>query len=373
MRSAKTPLSEALPYNGEVSTHLEVEISSLLNSYGDPVLVADELIRRWDRNLLSEPEQNDCAFFLVASGLYIRLFEQIVRLTEDDRALPWTALAEALGRGRVPLSAAECKALLEGATAQDALESLVQSKSIGPAIDPSLLANFEKERLAAEIRRTAAITQRRLALKERLEFLRTNRMSEEEAKTLREIDQLFPNDPDFLFEKEAFELRWANEVIANSTTSSDATKDLRWKSEYLNSEQNLGKELIVERAIDLARENPRRAYDLALSLHFMDFHTEAIDVLEYSTDQVKVDWLRLELFIHGRQFVNALDHASYLEVKYATLPDTAFAVVYGRARSLMGLEQKTMAIELLRSLVRIRPHYRSAHSLLMEWTAEGDT
>jgi hypothetical protein len=352
-----------------VPTPLEAEISSLLREMRDPASVADELARRWERNLLSEPEQADCAQFFVASGLYVRLFGQVVRLVEDGQLLPWTALAEAIGRARIRLVAHEISSLVQGAEAQNAIPELLRSRQLD-AWHPDLL----RRRSLEQQEQLERIKRRKQELKEKLEFMRNNHLQDEEAKVLAEVQNIFPGDPEFQHEQEAYQLRWAKEVISNSSTTTDLTQDLIWKSEKLAPEQEIGKDLIVRRAKVLAAEHPERAYDLALGLHFMEMHAEAIEVLNEGTSAAlsPSDWLRLELMISARQFVNALDEASQLELKYAGLPDTAFAVVYSRARALWGLGQKAMATELLRSLVRIRPQYRSAHSLLMEWTSGGE-
>ena len=48
--------------------------------------------------------------------------------------------------------------------------------------------------------------------------------------------------------------------------------------------------------------------------------------------------------------------------------DKVVAITYARARALKGLGQDDLATDLLRSLVRVRPSYKSAQSLLMDWS-----
>jgi hypothetical protein len=61
-----------------------------------------------------------------------------------------------------------------------------------------------------------------------------------------------------------------------------------------------------------------------------------------------------------------------MEIKYISDPETTFAVSYLRAQALQGLGQHGSALEIMQSIVRVRPNYRSAHSLILEWT-EGAT
>ena len=350
-------------------TPLEAEISEMLQDGNDPVLIADDLVRRWERNLLSESQQSDCARFLVASSQYIRLFEQVVRLADENQSLPWTDFAEALGRGHVQIKPEEMNALLEGAQEQNQVAEFVQSRQL----------DLWDKRLAA-LRATSAdqkqrdYANRKVLLREKLEFMRSQRLSSEEAKVLDEIQQLFPNDPQFASEKEAFEIRSANEIINNFTHSqNNIAEDLLWKSQRLSPELNEAKIRIVERAREIIAKSPQNAYDLALAMHFMDFNHDSLELLSLvprPVDPVRArssDWLRLELMIRARQFVNVLDYTGQIEIIYANEPETAFAVTYARARALWGLGQHEMAVDLLSSLVRIRPNYRSASSLLTDW------
>lgn len=344
-------------------TPLEAEISSLLNETGDATQVADELVRRWERNLLDEQEQIDCAQFLVAAGLYPLLLRQLARMLKEELPLPWAQVAEALGRARIPLNDKEVRAIFAGAESQNAIRKLVRSHQLD-----IWDRGFGDRRSRVKSEMALEFEQRKLALKDKLEFMRNARMYEQEEKVLEEIEMLFPNEPEFANDRESFKIRWAREIISKSSSATDITQDLEWRTEKLPPEQVTAKGLIVERAKELAHENPRLAYDLAVCLHFMNFNAEALEVLEEAHGSHAADWLRLELMIRARQYVNALDEAAHLEVAYAGDPEAVFAVVYARARALWGLGQNSMAIDLLRSLVKIRPQYKSAQSLLMDWT-----
>ncbi len=346
---------------------LEAEISSLLREQGDPVLVAENLLQRWRRHLLNEQEQIDCAQFLVAAGLYPLLLGEIVHLIKSGSKLPWAQFAECLGRAGIKPDEFELQALFDAAELQEALPQFLQSRQL------DLFSRaFSEKRNSLNKKRTEDLQARKQALMDKLEFMRSHRMHEQQAQVIDEIQALFPEEADIKAEKEALELRWAREIVAKSTSVTDATGDvawnLRWKLERLPPEQMSAKAMIVERAGEIAKGDPQIAYDLAISLHLMDFNAEAIELLNLADSSPATDWLRLELMIHARQFVNALDEVSRLEIVYAGEPEAAFAAVYARARALHGLGQTPMAVDLLRSLVRIRPQYKSAQSLLMDWS-----
>lgn len=349
----------------------EAEIHVLLQEQGDPSGVADELLRRWNLNLLNEDEIFESANFLLHAGLHSRLFRALESALKSQSKMPWGAVVEALGEARVKIDPLEAQALLYGARAQEAELDLARSRKLD---DKHSLFRELQARFLAE--RALKLEARRKELKERIQFLKTGRMFAQEAEALREMEALFPDDQEFARERESFEIRLARDVIARASHSATTpTIDLDWRIEKLEPEGRGSKALIVARAKELIGSRPKLAYDLALALHFMDFNAEAVEVLDLAhprgpekADVFQVDWLRLELMLQGRQFLHALDEAARLELAYAGDPETSFSVIYARARALKGLGQDSMAVDLMRSLVKIRPNYKSAHSLLLDWS-----
>lgn len=347
-------------------TPFEAEIGSLLRELGSPEAVANDLVRRWDLNVLSPDEQKDCAQFFNAAGLYPVFFKQVRNLTNEKAQIPWAQFADALGRARIKPSEKEIDAIFSGAKSQEALSELVLSHQL----DIWSRRFSEVRSQIAKVRETE-LENRRQNLKEELAFMRANRLVQEEAKILKEAEALFPSDQDVKQDREAFEIRWARDVIAkaNLEFETPAADLLAQRSERLTPEQESAKNMIVARALEVAEAQPMLAYDLAMSLHFMDFHQEAITVLEKAPISPSADWLKLDLLIAARLFVDALTEASRLESIYSpTDPEATFSATYARARALKGLGEIESAIELMRGLVRVRPGYKSAQSFLLDWS-----
>lgn len=347
-------------------TPFESEISALLRESQNPRRVAEDLVQRWRHRILSETEQTDVAQFLLAAGYYPLLFEQIGMMASEKHRLPWAQFVEVLGRSGIKPDEYEVRALVEGAESQ---EGGIAEFFKSPYID-ILDASLAERRAAIRAAKGAEIEEKKSALKDKLQFMRANRLFDQEAQVLEEIQAMFPEEPEFAAERESFQLRWAREIISNASTEVDVDlpSDLHWKLEKLPPEQSAMKKLIVARATEIARDKPTSAYDMAIALHLMDMNAEAIEMLSLGMSSSRADWLKLELMLMARQFVSALDHAAEVEIKYAGDPDAAFAVIYARARALHGLGQDSLAVDLLRSLVKIRPNYKSAQSLLMEWS-----
>lgn len=343
-------------------TSFEAEISSLLQSQGDAEKVADELLSRLSRNLLTDAEARDAYQFLLAAGFLPRIFKAVEGAIDRTAIVPWAQFSDAIGLANIRPDEFEAQAIYDAAESQQALDDLVRSVALD-----EYHAGFKDHRGKVAEARARETNERRQSLKDKLAYMRAHRLFEQEAQVLDELQALFPDESDIKSAREALEIRWAREVIANSVASSDPTADLQFRVDSLTPELAAMKNLLTQRARELAEGEPRLAYDLAASLHMMDFNNEALQILAYARGSKAADWLRLELMVRSRQFVSALDEAAKLEAAYADDPDAAFAAAYARARALHGLGQSAQAIELLRSLLRIRPHYKSAQSLLTEW------
>jgi hypothetical protein len=348
---------------GRLPTPLEAEISSLLLELGEPNQVANELLRRWNHQILTADERSDVANFIVAAGLSSVFFEQIIRLCDNSDVLPWGALAEAIGYAKIKPDLREIEALFEGATEQNALEDLLRSHRLD-----IWSRKFSETRAELRQKKINLIDSRKQELKEKIRFLRSHRLYEQEAELLEQAQAMHPEETEFRIDRKALELQWARDVIAQSAARSETDAHAAWPREILSSDLAASKLLIVNEALRLAAQDSSLAYDLGLTLHFMEFHAEALQVLEYATSSYAVDWLKLELMIFSRQFANALNEASLLEAKYPTDPEAAFSAAYARARALHGLGERDLAADVLRGIVAVRPLYKSAHSLLMEWS-----
>jgi thioredoxin-like negative regulator of GroEL len=99
----------------------------------------------------------------------------------------------------------------------------------------------------------------------------------------------------------------------------------------------------------------------------MELFEQARKLLEMAPSTLAVDWLYLDVLLKCRRYAEGLDALLTLERRYANDPETTFAATYARAQALAGLGQVGAAAALLKSLVSIRPGYRSAHSLLLQW------
>lgn len=345
--------------------HLEMQLHDLFSELGDLDQVAEAIANRWEKNLLSPEEQREAARFLLKRGEYKKLAQQLTRLLSSKQKLPWAELALAIEASGVELTAEEKRALTEGVSEQNTYEeALLVTSSV--QWDPI----FEKKNTERSARLAQELIQKREFVKDKVNYFRSQRMHKEEAAALAELRLMFPDDASLPEDQRSADERWAYEVVAQGAIERDLLETLNKKVSELTNDQQQMKSVLVSNARQQLKEHPKQAYDLALHLHFMEFHLEAIEILESVGEQLSEAelWLRLELMIKSRKFVQALEETHYLEEKFADQPDAVFAAIYSRSICLWELGQGALAVDLLKSIVRIRPGYRSAHSLLIAWT-----
>ncbi|HEX4926005.1 MAG TPA: hypothetical protein VFV50_18070, partial [Bdellovibrionales bacterium] len=97
----------------------------------------------------------------------------------------------------------------------------------------------------------------------------------------------------------------------------------------------------------------------------------ALEALAFARPQTPASqWLELDLLLETQRYVEVLQQADRLERKYSSDPDASFSAAYARAIALHGLGERTQATTLLEGIVKVRPTYRSAHSMLLKWKDE---
>jgi hypothetical protein len=202
----------------------------------------------------------------------------------------------------------------------------------------------------------------RKQLFEELELLRTQQLYENENLLLLKLKKIFSNDPDVDKEIQITRERKAYEVL----NKYDALQASSFKNEQHENEILEGN-LFWNSILQNQKENPEMTYDLALACWMLEDYSGALELLNSSPSKYEVVWLRMELLLKTRRYLELLDALPEIEMKYSSDPETFFATALLRAQSYWGLGQKHSAIEILESLIATRPHYRSATVLLNQW------
>ncbi len=344
---------------------VELKIRDFLNENKDVRSAANALTATWKKNLYSPKEQFVVAQFFLNAGLVSSFIKEVRYLIEQERHLPWAQISEVLNDLQTIPNAEEQKAIVQGVRKQGAMgEILLSPRAV------NLAPRIAKEKELAETQNLERQNEQKLALREKIEFLRSQRMMDDESKALKQYHLTYPDDVDASLDQNAFDVRWARHIVGENIDHRSLQTIIEEKGAPLSKDQLAIRKLMVSKAKEMVKNAPEKNYDLAMTLAFMDFYEDALDILRLSPRSNEASWFELELLINSRRFLEALELSQQLEVKFAQEPESSFAAIYARARALWGLGQRSEAIEFMRSIVKVRANYKNAHSLLSHWVGQ---
>ncbi len=344
---------------------VELQIRDFLNDNKDVASVAGALSKAWKNNLYNSKEQFVVAQFFLNAGLQSTFLREVEKLLGHERHLPWAQIAEVLAELQIQPNSEEEKAIVNGVRDQDAMNEVLRS----PRSD-RLASIIAKSRVLNEIKELDARNEKKLALREKIEFLRSQRMMDDESKALKQYHLTYPDDHDASLDQKAFDERWARHIVGENIDHRSMQTIIEEKGTPIGCEQAIVRSLMMTHARELVQKHPEKNYDLAMALAFMDFSEEAVEILRLSARSPEAEWFELELLLKSRKFLEALELSQQLEVKFVEDPESSFAAIYARARALWGLGQKSQAVDFMKSIVKIKAHYKNAHSLLDHWIGQ---
>lgn len=355
-----------------MSQFIETKIQQLLFELNDFERVADSLLKEWDRGKLSAADKRSIAFYLVNTSLYPSLLDRITNQIQSDGAIDWQLFFHTLAFIEKNYS---YKLEQKTITAlREALEDKPPKNKVFISTETEVYDHFSEHCLDPEklkLNLQNLYEEKVQETHDRLQFLKSQRLFDEEKKTLDLLKNLNPTSRSThqnLWED--YKERWAYHILnLNQKTIVSQRAEQNLNIKWQDSMRELIEQIFLS-ASDQLKSNPQHSIDLAIMFYLMEFPKEALDILDRSEDSESKDWLKVELLLENRRFVDALEFIRILERKYASDPDMTFASSFARARAFWGLGQKATAQNLLRSILNVRPDYRHTHSLLLEWRDE---
>lgn len=300
-------------------------------------------------------------YFLYNQGLHQEVLQLLIKNLETKNRVPFDLVIELLAGSNTVPDEKVFEALIKGMKKQGALEDLMAAYSFD-----KWDSRFSETRDLLIQRQMEEQENAKKALYEKFEFLKNQRMTEQAGQVLARLRQVYPNDLQYIQAEREFREQWARDVVASRSTYSKLRQLARKKFPLSEPDQQMLKAFLADLQ-KLSPSHPTLAYDLAVGFWFMEEYDSALAALNESKGSA-AEWLRAELLLSARRFVECLEQLNHLEVKFAEHPETSFAVSYLRAHALKELGQDDTALEILKSIVHVRPHYRSAHSLISEWS-----
>lgn len=338
---------------------IEMEIQSLLRDQTPFDSVGLRLIEilekgdcEWNENNL-----NSVYTFLLLSGQAQLLIKFVIKnLREKNFTLPWGHFIEAVSQCYDEIDPDLLKSFSKGIK-----ETKGEDQACRSFQWDSLLGEMQSWREEKNRRAQTRLPEIKKELLERLQTLRTQQLFVAEKELLQRLGKMFPKDPEIERAHQSIKERQAYDVLNRYSGLKNPAFSFKETSEKNNLE-NLSRAFL-----EAAEKFPEMAVDFSIATWMLDDYETSYQILQFAEESLSALWLKTELQLKTRRYVELLDDLIKIEISFANDPETFFATALLRAQAFWGLGQKHTAIEILESLLASRPSYRSASVLLETW------
>lgn len=198
----------------------------------------------------------------------------------------------------------------------------------------------------------------------KFELFSSQGLSEPAKEMIRKLERIFPNDLEIIKITHKFREKDAANVFDKyKEKKSRLLVKPKLEPDVNMAMTNLSQFLTTE----LSHMSGFEA-DLAVLCLFMEMDETALEMLKAHDVLESNIWLYLEVLLLNRRNLEVLMILPSVEKNFAHQPDTFLACTFIRSQALWNLGEKHTAIEVLQSVVEIKPHYRSSDVLLAEWS-----
>jgi hypothetical protein len=333
------------------ATSANLVIIQLLHTSSDH---AEFLRLCWDQLSVKQKEQ---IFHFLYHGQQYKTFINILRqeMLADKPAVPWTHVFALLHRWK-KLNKYNLKSLIN-------LESSPLELITFRVDFPELNELWQKKKQ----KKLEDYENKKMSLMKELDFAKNQGLKEKREQALDQLKKFFPHDK--AVESVSLAERGFQARNAYNRLLSKKNKNLLQKKELPQISNEEFKELltVVKKYL---KKNADYAYDFSLMFMQMDlplYGLAVIDLLKKKSQ--KLLWYELQLCLNGKQYARALNTIDLLQ-KTKISNEHSFSLLYYQAIALYGLGQKSSAVQIVRNILKIRPQFKSAGSLLLEWESE---
>lgn len=353
------------------SARIEIEIHRYLSA-GKPLAdTVTKLIKKFSNYSLSITELETISTFLMYAGFYATLVEFLIDCLDRNLVIPWAHFCEALFLSTPAIPQNIKAAVLRGAESQSQLQELARS----PMLDhfDERLPELRKKRM----QHFKQITQkRREDMLGMMAMLQAQGLLDEEEKLLQKFSYVFPHDAEIKKHSLSIQKRRSMELIQEISTNREDWVPIplyqlpdEETQKLLNAIENsmvecLNQNLASELAHDFAIAHMQWE-NFPAALKFVDLAT-----VRGESNPESLIWLRLEILLQLRRFLDVLNEIQTLEHEWSQYPESIFGLLYYKALCFWELTQRQQAIDIMESITIVRPNFRSAKLILSEWRGD---
>ncbi|HAG92154.1 MAG TPA: hypothetical protein DCL41_09790 [Bdellovibrionales bacterium] len=302
--------------------------------------------------------------FLYNSGHHQELASLIAGLIENKNQISWSLLLSILSRSQMNLPTNLISSIEKGIKRQNADGEIWSVESLDFHFQ-----NFPEIRRSFVENEKNAFHGRREELIEKFEFLKNQRLDLEARQVLRGLIESFPDDPTIKdLESNFLELQ-AREMLSNVDLSHEETKT--YIPRFSEEEKKFLHQL-RDHALNDQASSPKNLVEVAYFLMFIEDFESALKLINFKSElSFNEYWLKAELLKLGRRFVEALEWADEILKLFSGEPETLVACLYFKAEVFSEMKQNSKALEILESISKVRPGYRSSSHMIQRLRNKG--
>lgn len=204
----------------------------------------------------------------------------------------------------------------------------------------------------------------RRELVHKFELFSSQNLVEPAKVAIRKLEKVFPRDPEVAKITLKFKEKHAEDVF-DKHKFKRSRLDLKSKPDPEVNNAREGLALYIKQ--EIASFSGFEA-DLVIMCITMELNQLALELFHNTALIEKYIWLYLEVLLLNGRNLEVLNLLPVIEKNYSHLPDTFLACTFLRSLALWNLGERNTAIEVLQSVVDIKPNYRSSDILLAEWS-----
>jgi len=339
----------------------------MLNEGHTLVEVSESLLLKSASSKISRKELYQIAQFFLLAGLHKDFFRQFPRRFFEKELITWPQFVEILIQNKIKISNRVIQAIYEGCDETKSLKHLALNKKW-----LTYDIRFQKIRQNLWEKKVENLEKMRQNLIQKIEFLKNHRLIEDEKKAYLKYMEVFPEDDSIQQLYEDFKERQARDLINKKIEQKKVKEISITTSEYVDIEEARLAQRLLDEVMKMVQSQPHLAYNFSIMFVFFEMFDLALKLLEFAPKNPSSLWLKMELLFLNEDYFKLLTEAELLErdSQFENIEDS-LALIYYKARAYKFLNQKSQAAELLNSILKIRPHYRSAQTLLSEILEEG--
>ncbi len=345
----------------EQSPSIELEIQRLLKK-SVPSEVAKDILRGYDWNSLKKEELRSLFQFFILSGQGAVLLEHLKPILKKDTPLPWDLFFDICYKNYSGFQATHFKVIQIAAENQNAVQDLALHPEVG-----HFSTALEKTKKDLVFYQQEKVEEKKKELFNLLTLFQSQGLFEKAEELLKRIYEYFPDDPEVQSKTKKNTEKKLSEFF-ESQISRNRKKYFSVPQASAEETQMLEQIFISTNAILQNKENEFLFVDFVVMFLMLDGSEWALKLTE--TKLNTYPWLHAEVLLACHRNLEVLHFLNELKNQVTEDPDSQLQVFYYQAIASYNLGQIDFAVEILESLIKKNPEFRSAANLLDTWRAD---